>query len=97
MGGRASYGAARAGVVFAEGTLPDGEGVEAWEEMTERKTRKAYWGNSRGHGVPLVSPLGFMPSQLLKMLSKKSGREDSNLRPPAPKAGALTRLRYAPT
>jgi hypothetical protein len=25
-----------------------------------------------------------------------SGREDSNLRPPAPKAGALTRLRYAP-
>src|SRR5947209_8302224 len=26
-----------------------------------------------------------------------SGREDSNLRPPAPKAGALTRLRYTPT
>ena len=26
----------------------------------------------------------------------KSGREDSNLRPPAPKAGALTRLRHAP-
>ena len=26
-----------------------------------------------------------------------SGREDSNLRPPAPKAGALARLRYAPT
>ena len=25
-----------------------------------------------------------------------SGRKDSNLRPPAPKAGALTRLRYAP-
>ena len=25
-----------------------------------------------------------------------SGREDSNLRLPAPKAGALTRLRYAP-
>ena len=25
-----------------------------------------------------------------------SGREDSNLRPPAPKAGALARLRYAP-
>ena len=25
-----------------------------------------------------------------------SGREDLNLRPPAPKAGALTRLRYAP-
>ena len=26
-----------------------------------------------------------------------SGQQDSNLRPPAPKAGALTRLRYAPT
>ena len=26
----------------------------------------------------------------------KSGREDLNLRPPAPKAGALARLRYAP-
>ena len=25
-----------------------------------------------------------------------SGREDSNLRPPAPKAGALAKLRYAP-
>ena len=25
-----------------------------------------------------------------------SGRQDLNLRPPAPKAGALTRLRYAP-
>ena len=25
-----------------------------------------------------------------------SGRADSNCRPPAPKAGALTRLRYAP-
>ena len=27
---------------------------------------------------------------------RKSGREDSNLRPPAPKAGALAKLRYAP-
>ncbi len=26
----------------------------------------------------------------------KSGRQDSNLRPPAPKAGALTGLRHAP-
>ena len=26
----------------------------------------------------------------------KSGREDSNLRPPAPEAGALAGLRYAP-
>ena len=25
-----------------------------------------------------------------------SGRQDSNLRPPAPKAGAITGLRYAP-
>jgi hypothetical protein len=28
---------------------------------------------------------------------KWSGRADLNGRPPAPKAGALTRLRYAPT
>ena len=27
---------------------------------------------------------------------EKSGRGDSNSRPPAPKAGALARLRYAP-
>ncbi len=27
---------------------------------------------------------------------KMSGRQDSNLRPPAPKAGTLTGLRYAP-
>ena len=27
---------------------------------------------------------------------KWSGREDLNLRPPAPKAGALAKLRYAP-
>lgn len=27
---------------------------------------------------------------------KWSGRKDSNLRPPAPKAGALTGLRYTP-
>ena len=27
---------------------------------------------------------------------EESGRKDSNLRPPAPKAGALARLRYAP-
>ena len=26
----------------------------------------------------------------------KSGQQDSNLRPPAPKAGALTGLRYTP-
>ena len=28
---------------------------------------------------------------------KWSGREDLNLRPPAPKAGALAKLRHAPT
>src|SRR5262249_34974972 len=28
---------------------------------------------------------------------RSSGRADSNRRPPAPKAGALTRLRYAPS
>ena len=32
-----------------------------------------------------------------KLILKWSGREDSNLRPPGPKPGALTRLRYAPT
>ena len=31
-----------------------------------------------------------------KWLIIKSGRQDSNLRPPAPKAGTLTGLRYAP-
>src|SRR5205823_5620227 len=34
--------------------------------------------------------------KLEKVLIRKSGREDLNLRPPAPKAGALARLRYAP-
>jgi hypothetical protein len=28
---------------------------------------------------------------------EKSGRHDSNMRPPAPKAGALARLSYAPS
>ena len=32
---------------------------------------------------------------ILKHL-KKSGRQDSNLRPPGPKPGAMTGLRYAP-
>ena len=31
-----------------------------------------------------------------KLLKKWSGRADLNRRPPAPKAGALTRLRYVP-
>ena len=29
-------------------------------------------------------------------IAYQSGRQDSNLRPPAPKAGAITGLRYAP-
>ena len=33
---------------------------------------------------------------LLELLTSSSGRQDSNLRPPAPKAGAITGLRYAP-
>ena len=35
-----------------------------------------------------------LQSQLIQ--SNKSGRQDSNLRHPAPKAGALARLSYAP-
>ncbi len=33
---------------------------------------------------------------LIPFCPLKSGRQDSNLRPPAPKAGAITGLRYAP-
>ncbi len=41
--------------------------------------------------------VGIKDFQNLKLLQEEwSGREDLNLRPPAPKAGALTRLRYAP-
>ena len=38
------------------------------------------------------------PTVLLRTASllSKSGRHDSNVRPPAPKAGALARLSYAP-
>jgi hypothetical protein len=32
----------------------------------------------------------------LRKLLKQSGRQDSNLRPPGPKPGAMTGLRYAP-
>ena len=34
--------------------------------------------------------------KLPKEFSIKSGRQDSNLRPPGPKPGAMTGLRYAP-
>ncbi|GEM_PF-3654921 len=35
-------------------------------------------------------------SRLVNKHIKKSGRQDSNLRPPGPKPGAMTGLRYAP-
>jgi hypothetical protein len=35
-------------------------------------------------------------NQKIKNFFFLSGRQDSNLRPPAPKAGAITGLRYAP-
>ncbi len=35
-------------------------------------------------------------SQINRRVNLGSGREDLNLRPPTPEAGALTRLRYAP-
>ena len=35
--------------------------------------------------------------KLPKEFSIKSGRQDSNLRPPGPKPGAMTGLRYAPS
>ena len=34
--------------------------------------------------------------QGFKVFSKESGRHDLNVRPPAPKAGALAKLSYAP-
>ena len=39
---------------------------------------------------------GHRLNQACQLLSKWSEWEDSNLRPPAPKAGALARLRYTP-
>jgi hypothetical protein len=37
------------------------------------------------------------PAELRTLdIFKKSGRQDSNLRPPGPKPGAMTGLRYAP-
>lgn len=43
--------------------------------------------------------LSYAPLVLTKKFPKelkKSGRQDSNLRPPGPKPGAMTGLRYAP-
>ena len=53
-------------------------------------------------GIPLIKKTVFYVSYRVKdgfkrMLRPiKSGRRDSNTRPPAPKAGTLTGLRYAP-
>ena len=38
----------------------------------------------------------WIPKRHAKCSPGQSGRKDLNLRPPAPKAGALARLRYAP-
>src|SRR5436309_8894182 len=35
-------------------------------------------------------------NRIVRLRKRESGRRDLNPRPPAPKAGALTRLRYAP-
>ena len=44
----------------------------------------------------LLSPLSSLLLYFWPLCGQKSGRPDSNWRLPAPKAGALTRLRYAP-
>jgi hypothetical protein len=44
----------------------------------------------------LLAPVEMLARRLRLHVGKWSGRADSNGRPPAPKAGALTRLRYAP-
>ena len=36
------------------------------------------------------------PAELRTLITIRSGRQDSNLRPPGPKPGAMTGLRYAP-
>jgi hypothetical protein len=57
------------------------------------------WRQDSSEGVPSGEPVTSciaMLNILLELLTSLSGRQDSNLRPPAPKAGALTGLRYAP-
>ena len=53
-----------------------------------------------GHPIPAVWFPPRCPERAKQRIdasrSKKSGRRDSNSGPPAPKAGALARLRYAP-
>ena len=47
-------------------------------------------------GCPLLPVPNNKTPHILANMRGKSGREDLNLRPPAPEAGALTGLRYAP-
>src|SRR5262249_21697763 len=54
-------------------------------ELSRRQARTVFNGNRRGHGPP--------PASKVRM----SGRADSNRRPPGPKPGALTKLRYGPS
>ena len=55
--------------------------------------RRWYWrpGSNRR---PRACETRALPAELLQRRSGWSGRQDSNLRPPAPEAGALRRLRY---
>ena len=56
--------------------------------------------SSRRHPPALPQELGRQVTNLIVPIAEEmywSGRADLNGRPPAPKAGALTRLRYAPT
>ena len=39
---------------------------------------------------------GVLPLNYTRMLRKKSGWQDSNLRPPGPKPGALAKLSHTP-
>ena len=44
----------------------------------------------------LLFPCSNLTCSIFAAVRQKSGRPDSNRRPPAPKAGALAKLRYAP-
>ncbi len=45
---------------------------------------------------PQLRRLLLYPTELRNLVLYKSGWQDSNLRPPAPKAGAIAGLRYTP-
>ena len=61
--------------------------AEALTEGNERYTRS--------HSLP--SERASVCENPKSKINNESGRQDSNLRSPAPRAGALTGLRYAPT